>query len=123
MVLVRRAQTTVTRSSARGRVTAGVHQGQRQGKKGQPDWTVLTKALIHLGEGNLRDGVDVELGGGETRLVMVTGQPQPSQENEVTAALHAGGEALVVNATDYKPEEGGQPGASALSSDGPAEEH
>ena len=54
---------------------------------------------------------------------MVTGQPQPSQENEVTAALHAGGEALVVNATDYKPEEGGQPGTSALSSDGPAEEH
>ena len=92
-------------------------------EKGRPDWTVLMKALIHLGEGNLRDGVDVELDGGETRLVMVTGQPQPSQENEVTVALHAGGEALVVNATDYKPEEGGQPGTSALSSDGPAEEH
>ena len=123
MVLVRRAQTTVTRSSARGRVTAGVYiKGKGKGK-GQPDWTVLMKALIHLGEGNLRDGVDVELDGGETRLVMVTGQPQPSQEYEVTAALHAGGEALVVNATDYKPEEGGQPGTSALSSDGPAEEH
>ena len=121
--MVRRVQTTITRSSASGRVTAGVFiKGKGKGK-GKPDWTVLMQALTHIGEGNLRGDVDVKLEGGQTRLVMVTGQPQPSQENEVTAALHAGGEALVVNATDYKPEEGGQPGTSALSSDGPAEEH
>ena len=122
--MVRRVQTTITRSSASGRVTAGVFiKGKGKGKTGKPDWTVLMQALTHIGEGNLRGGVEVELEGGQTRLVMVTGQPVVSQEYEVTALLHAGGETLVVNATDYKPEEGGQPGTSALSSDGPAEEH
>ena len=118
MVLVRRAQTTVTRSSARGRVAAGVYiKGKGKGK-GQPDWTVLMQALTHIGAGNLRGGVDVELSGGEARLVMVTGQPVVSQEYAVTALLHAGGETLVVNATDNEPEQGGQPWTSAGSSDG-----
>ena len=35
------------------------------------------------------------LEGGQTRLVMVTGQPVVSQEYEVTALLHAGGDAHV----------------------------
>ena len=105
--MVRMVQTTISRSSATGRVTAGVYVKGKGKGKGKPDWTVLMQALTHIGEGNLRGGVDVELSGGETRLVMVTGQPVVSQEYEVTALLHAGGETLVVNATDYEPEQGG----------------
>ena len=111
--MVRRVQTTITRSSASGRVTAGVFiKGKGKGKS-QPDWTVLMQALTHIGEGNLRGGVEVELEGGQTRLVMVTGQPVVSQEYEVTALLHAGGETLEVNATDNEPEQGGQPAGSS----------
>ena len=110
----RRLQTTVTRTSIHGQVTAAVSiKGQGKGKgKGQPNWTVYMQAIIH--EADLAGDVETEATGGMARTILVAehGDPVVTAEYEVTASLHPMCETLVVNITETEqPDEGQDPSA------------